>query len=499
MKRFATRHPFVLGLFVLVGLTQPALADILIFSTCKPPAVCPSGGYGVPETISVAPSGFGSFVGDYFIPDANGKIWRLPQGGGSPVLFADVYGLGALFLPTGWGTFSGELLVVADTEAQFSVFASDGTQTKLDPNLLTAPYKTPVIAPDSFLPYGGHLFVSDLNDNVWRTPPPGAPGTTTLFKNLNDGCPPDQQNSSCPLWDIWAFGLEFTPADWPGPNRLLVSDGNSGRIAWLASNGSMDLFTIYALQEGQLGLRQMLVTPPDYLAAQGMPGTVLLVSVSGSQYGGGALGAIVVVDSGGNQVGYLKVGDVLDKFDPRGMLIRSDGNLLVSDASDPILLASPSDFVKVLPEKPTIDSSVAATSLWPPNHNLVNVGLSASASPDARVVVSVFSDEADQADTGDGNFSPDAKDVGPGTLRLRAERNGNGDGRVYLIIVKAISPSGGVAVSCDAVVVPHSQSKKDKDAVDAQAGAAKAACVANGAPPAGYFVVGDGPVIGPKQ
>ncbi len=29
--------------------------------------------------------------------------------------------------------------------------------------------------------------------------------------------------------------------------------------------------------------------------------------------------------------------------------------------------------------------------------------------------------------------------------------------------------------------------------------AALAYCVANGAPPAAYFVVGDGPVVGPKQ
>jgi hypothetical protein len=41
---------------------------------------------------------------------------------------------------------------------------------------------------------------------------------------------------------------------------------------------------------------------------------------------------------------------------------------------------------------------------------------------------------------------------------------------------------------------------KDQDAVNAQAAAAKAYCLAhNGAPPPGYFVIGDGPVIGPKQ
>jgi hypothetical protein len=36
--------------------------------------------------------------------------------------------------------------------------------------------------------------------------------------------------------------------------------------------------------------------------------------------------------------------------------------------------------------------------------------------------------------------------------------------------------------------------------VAAQAAAAQAYCQGNnGAPPAGYFVVGDGPIVGPKQ
>jgi hypothetical protein len=40
------------------------------------------------------------------------------------------------------------------------------------------------------------------------------------------------------------------------------------------------------------------------------------------------------------------------------------------------------------------------------------------------------------------------------------------------------------------------QSRAD---VLAQAAAAGAVCQATGHPPAGYFVVGDGPVLGPKQ
>ena len=34
----------------------------------------------------------------------------------------------------------------------------------------------------------------------------------------------------------------------------------------------------------------------------------------------------------------------------------------------------------------------------------------------------VFGDEDDELPTGDGKFSPDAKNIAPGTLRLRSER-----------------------------------------------------------------------------
>jgi len=46
--------------------------------------------------------------------------------------------------------------------------------------------------------------------------------------------------------------------------------------------------------------------------------------------------------------------------------------------------------------------------------------------------------------------------------------------------------------SCVTVVVPKSLSASDLASVNAQAAAARAACTAT-------FVVGDGPVVGPKQ
>jgi hypothetical protein len=156
---------------------------------------------------------------------------------------------------------------------------------------------------------------------------------------------------------------------------------------------------------------------------------------------------------------------------------------------------------------PTVSCSVNQSvlpTLWPPNHDLVNVGLSVSAADacDANltITVMVFGDEDDEEPTGDGTHSPDAKDIAPGTLRVRSERKGDADGRVYLIVVKATDDAGKVRVACCTVVVPKSQSQADVNAVNAQAAAARSHCLANnGAPPPGYFVIGDGPIIGPRQ
>jgi hypothetical protein len=48
--------------------------------------------------------------------------------------------------------------------------------------------------------------------------------------------------------------------------------------------------------------------------------------------------------------------------------------------------------------------------------------------------------------------------------------------------------------------VPSSSKTAAINSVHAQAAAAKTYCLAHGGmPPANYFVIGDGPVIGPKQ
>src|SRR5205085_78424 len=152
-------------------------------------------------------------------------------------------------------------------------------------------------------------------------------------------------------------------------------------------------------------------------------------------------------------------------------------------------------------QPPALSASVATSLLWPPDHSLVNVGLAFSAtdnSGSATTSLAVFSDE-DDVTPANGDQSPDAKDVALGTLRLRAERNATSNGRAYLIVVTATDASLNTSRRCLTVVVPKSSSTADVNAVTAEAAAAAAQCQATGLAPSGYFVVGDGPVIGPKQ
>lgn len=122
---------------------------------------------------------------------------------------------------------------------------------------------------------------------------------------------------------------------------------------------------------------------------------------------------------------------------------------------------------------PPIPPSSAITSLWPPSSKLVDIGLNRGSDDSATFVV--YSDE-------DDGRTPDAS----GMLFLRAEREGSGDGRVYLIVVTSADASGDLTHNCLTAVVPKSQSSSDIASVDAQAAAAMTQCPSA---PDGYFVI----------
>lgn len=112
-----------------------------------------------------------------------------------------------------------------------------------------------------------------------------------------------------------------------------------------------------------------------------------------------------------------------------------------------------------------------ALVLWPPNHKLVTVALAdcaalpddcpielapsggaTAAAIDAHIT-SITADEAVDAN-GDGSTKDyDMRIVDGGTLEVRSERSGGGDGRVYRVHYET---TDGVAGSCE-IHVPHDQ------------------------------------------
>jgi hypothetical protein len=136
------------------------------------------------------------------------------------------------------------------------------------------------------------------------------------------------------------------------------------------------------------------------------------------------------------------------------------------------------------PEVRCVTSTVA---LWPPKHDVREVEIvvtatDACAEPDFvfPLVATISSNEADNAEgSGDGNttgdvhgqdgyaapvlvtncftWDPSCGDAGAwvGTVLLCAERDGEGDGRAYVIVVEATDSNFNVASTSAVVIVPH--------------------------------------------
>jgi hypothetical protein len=125
-------------------------------------------------------------------------------------------------------------------------------------------------------------------------------------------------------------------------------------------------------------------------------------------------------------------------------------------------------------EAPVIESfTVTPDILWPPNHKMVLVTPTITASdncdPDPTVLLtSITMNEGDETNTydpnydsttGDGNTNDDIQIDESGNICLRAERSGTGDGRIYTITYTATDATGNSVNANATVAVPHDQSE----------------------------------------
>jgi hypothetical protein len=112
---------------------------------------------------------------------------------------------------------------------------------------------------------------------------------------------------------------------------------------------------------------------------------------------------------------------------------------------------------------PSLEVTLNRTLLWPPNHKFhvieADVTVTDDCDPEPTfVLLSIESNESPNG-RGDGNTQPDVRNAAIGdddtSFELRAERSGQGEGRVYTIRYRASDSSGNEALRVAHVHVPH--------------------------------------------
>lgn len=145
---------------------------------------------------------------------------------------------------------------------------------------------------------------------------------------------------------------------------------------------------------------------------------------------------------------------------PSGTVLTSSASI-AARTDDPDASDNSATATVTVSNPPPAVSGVAATPplLWPPNHRMVDVGMAYVVTDNCGLPacrLSVASSEPVNG-TGDGDTAPDWLVVDEHTVRLRAERAGGGNGRVYSITVTCADAGGGETSKTATVRVPHSQ------------------------------------------
>jgi hypothetical protein len=134
---------------------------------------------------------------------------------------------------------------------------------------------------------------------------------------------------------------------------------------------------------------------------------------------------------------------------------------VASTTRDPNTAPNNTAAVNVLVSNPPpviSDLSVDKPVLWPPNHSMVPVALRYSVSDNCdaspKPIITISSNEPVEG-TGDGDTSPDWELIDAHHVLLRAERSGNGSGRIYTITLTVTDSAGSSSSSSVIVRVPH--------------------------------------------
>jgi hypothetical protein len=160
-------------------------------------------------------------------------------------------------------------------------------------------------------------------------------------------------------------------------------------------------------------------------------------------------GDVVLLFEGPSFSARLALADV-----PRGATVRIQD--IQCNLVSGVCRADEVEIVGPLNAPPDCSAAVARPALlWPPNHAMVLIAIDGVVDPDGDRVLITATDAAQDEPVdapGSGNTAPDVR-LDP--LAVRAERSGQGDGRIYTIRFVADDGHGG---TCDGIVevcVPH--------------------------------------------
>lgn len=115
---------------------------------------------------------------------------------------------------------------------------------------------------------------------------------------------------------------------------------------------------------------------------------------------------------------------------------------------------------------PTLSVAMSPHILWPPNHQYVTVSpiIDVADNFDTDVTVTLLSVTSNEPDNGlgDGDTPNDIVINDDGSVDLRAERSGTGDGRVYTFTYEAVDDCGNSTIAITKVTVPLDKGHNDR-------------------------------------
>lgn len=237
--------------------------------------------------------------------------------------------------------------------------------------------------------------------------------------------------------------------------RLRLTGAGTAEGVDLNSNGLYDLLTASVEVEADFaGFYQW---------------SALLVDSRGTEIGFDTGSAFL--PAGASQIGFAFDGATIGANGVDGpyfvtslLLFGAGQSLVAGDVLEtPAFAASDFEGFQADSTPPQLTLSADPSVLWPPRHQMVDVTIGVTAiddvdpQPSVELVSIVSSEDGDG--TGDGHTSDDVQDAAFGTddrqVRLRAERSGLGNDRVYTLTYRARDAAGNTALASVTVVVPH--------------------------------------------